>query len=175
MINTAVLFQQFHQNTTLAFLHLLRVWRKMVSVYLPVVLVWVFLWCCVPTAFPPTRCSPRRAVSRHTSLQLPKMGSLLLPTTGHVLLLFTLCWLQSFLELFWATSPHLNGCTPTLPHTPPPEPQRNQTQTPTKNRKKKPGLISSVLIRSSRRPQKGSEGCIVRKSGWGNAWQGGKG
>lgn len=174
MINTAVLFQQFHQNTTLAFLHLLRVWRKMVSVYLPVVLVWVFLWCCVPTAFPPTRCSPRRAVSRHTSLQLPKMGSLLLPTTGHVLLLFTLCWLQSFLQLFWATSPHLNGCTPTLPHTPP-EPQRNQTQTPTKNRKKKPGLISSVLIRSSRRPQKGSEGCIVRKSGWGNAWQGGKG
>lgn len=85
--------------------------------------------------FPPTpaRCSPRRAKSRH-SLQLPRMGNLLLlPTTGHVLLLFTLCWLQSFLELFFS---HFTAL-------------RKKTHTQPKTRRKKPGQISSVLISKS--------------------------
>lgn len=74
MISAAVLFQQFHQNTTLAFLHLLRVWRKMVSVYLPLMLVWGFLWCCVPTIFPPTRCSPKKSSELTYQLAAAKNG-----------------------------------------------------------------------------------------------------
>lgn len=62
-------------------------------------------------------------------------------------------------------------------------PKQNKTKPPPKPEKEKPGLVSSVLIRkiisiclrSSRRPRKGSKGCTVRKSGWGNTWRGGRG